>query len=297
MGETNFGILTSTSILKKLVGGDIIGFEKKGKDPFDEYNYAKILISSNSLPSSSDTSEGFYRRWLIIDFPNQFKEGKDILKDIPKEEYENLAKKVTEILPKLLNKGSFTNQGDIEERKQKYIMASNPLSLFIKKCCIKTDYSYVSYNELYVSYIKYLKIHKKRRIKMKEFKAALEEEGFWVEKTAKKIDDIFKNGYWIDGLELKLNWEKNMFDNFDFFDQYTTSPHAYENEVENQSKKSKKSKKLQVPQEIVVSNLIEWKDSLVVYHKCAIENCNETECNFDSYNVPYCKKHWNDMAQ
>jgi len=67
-GRNKFWILTTTSILKKLVGGDVIGFEKKGKDPFDEYNYAKIIIASNSLPSTEDTSDGFMRRWHIIVF-------------------------------------------------------------------------------------------------------------------------------------------------------------------------------------------------------------------------------------
>ena len=75
MGETNFGVLSKSSILKKLTGGDMIGFEIKGKDPFDDYNYAKIIIASNSLPPSDDTSEGFYRRWNIINFGNKFVEG------------------------------------------------------------------------------------------------------------------------------------------------------------------------------------------------------------------------------
>ena len=69
MGETNFNVLNKTSLLKKLTGQDLIGFEFKNKKPFDDYNYAKIMIASNSLPVSSDTSEGFYRRWMILDFP------------------------------------------------------------------------------------------------------------------------------------------------------------------------------------------------------------------------------------
>ncbi|GAH38245.1 unnamed protein product, partial [marine sediment metagenome] len=49
MGETNFGVLSKTSLLKKLTGQDLIGFEYKQKKPFDDYNYAKVIISSNSL--------------------------------------------------------------------------------------------------------------------------------------------------------------------------------------------------------------------------------------------------------
>jgi len=213
MGETNFGVLSSTSILKKLVGGDVIGFEKKGKDPFDDYNYAKIIIASNSLPSSNDTSDGYMRRWHIIDFPNEFPEGKDIISTIPNIEYNNLALKICKILPKLIKKGSFSNQGSIIERKNKYIMASNPLPIFIKKYCnIHEDY-FESYNKMYTIYIKYLNKNKKRRVKMKEFKTALEDEGFWVEKDNMKINGEYKSGYYVKGVSLSLDILDNLDNN------------------------------------------------------------------------------------
>ncbi len=204
MGETNFGVMEKTSLLKKLSGQDIIGYEYKNKAPFDDYNYAKIIISSNSLPSSSDTSEGFYRRWMIIDFPNTFPEGKDILETIPDIEYINLCKKVVGILPKLLERGSFTNQGDIYNRKEKYILASNPLSLFIKENCNREENLFMRYSELYTNYVKYLIKNKRRKISRKEFSGVLEEEGLEVIKTSKKIGDEWVNGNFIEGIELKI---------------------------------------------------------------------------------------------
>jgi len=207
MGETNFGILNKTSLLKKLVGGDMIGFEKKGKDPFDDFNYAKIIISSNSLPTSADESDGFFRRWNIVDFPNEFSEGKDIIKSIPDVEFNNLAKRVIEVLPVLLECGKFTDQGSILERREKYMLASNPLPIFIRQCCIKEDTEYVSYNQLYTAYVKFLLHNKKRRVKMGEFKQALETDGFWIERTSKADDEgLFRSGNWVVGLNLKKNY-------------------------------------------------------------------------------------------
>jgi len=101
MGETNFNEMNKTSIIKKLTGGDLIGFEYKNKNPFEEKNYAKIIIATNNLPTTTDKTIGFYRRWLIIDFPNQFSEKKDILAEIPDEEYESLALKCVGILNNL----------------------------------------------------------------------------------------------------------------------------------------------------------------------------------------------------
>ena len=133
MGETNFNEMSKTSILKKLSGGDLIGFEYKRKDPFEEKNYAKIIISTNNLPTTSDKTIGFYRRWMIIDFPNMFSEEKDILNDIPEEEYECLALKCTTILHDLLKSRKFHREGSIEERIKKYEDHSNPLEKFMQE--------------------------------------------------------------------------------------------------------------------------------------------------------------------
>ena len=201
MGETNFGVLNNTSLLKKLTGGDLISYEKKNKDPFDEYNYAKIIINSNSLPSSEDTSEGYYRRWVIIEFPNQFKEGKDIFKTIPDSEYCALSRRVCKILPTLLENGEFTNQGTIEERKQKYIEASNPLTLFLDTYCQRDGEGYVRYGVLYKAFVQFLSKKKKRIVSRKEFNNVLNLEGFEIRRTTKLIDEFTsERDVWVEGL-------------------------------------------------------------------------------------------------
>jgi len=133
MGETNFNEMNKTSQLKKLSGGDLIGFEYKNKDPFEEVNYAKIIIATNNLPTTTDKTIGFYRRWMIIDFPNKFSEKKDILKDIPDEEFSILANKCCLILKDLLEKREFTNEGTIEQRTKKYEDHSDPLEKFMQE--------------------------------------------------------------------------------------------------------------------------------------------------------------------
>jgi P4 family phage/plasmid primase-like protien len=133
MGETNFNEMSKTSMLKKLSGGDLIGFEYKGKDPFEDINYAKLIIATNNLPTTTDKTIGFYRRWMIIDFPNQFSEAKDILAEIPEEEYGALGLKCCILLKELLKSRSFTNEGSIEDRMKSYENHSNPLEKFMKE--------------------------------------------------------------------------------------------------------------------------------------------------------------------
>ncbi len=133
MGETNFSEMSKTSIIKKLTGQDLIGFEYKNKNPFEDLNYSKILIATNNLPTTTDKTIGFYRRWLILDFPNRFSEKKEILNEIPEEEFESLAVKSLMVLKELLNNKEFHKEGSIEQRMKKYEDHSDPLEKFIKE--------------------------------------------------------------------------------------------------------------------------------------------------------------------
>lgn len=131
IGETNHSILEKTGTLKRLSGGDTMRVEFKGKDVFSCENTAKIIISTNTLPQTTDTTDGFYRRWLLIDFPNKFEEKGDILSNIPEEEWNALATKAFFALKALVARKKFIFDDSIEEKKEKYEMRSNPIKRFI----------------------------------------------------------------------------------------------------------------------------------------------------------------------
>jgi len=153
MGETNFNEMSKTSMLKKLSGGDLIGFEYKNKNPFQEINYAKIIIATNNLPTTTDKTIGFYRRWLIIDFHNQFSEKKDILSEIPEEEYEILAVKCLGILKDLLENKEFHNEGEIEDRIKKYEEKSDFFQSFINEFVEFDTETYITKRDFYNKFI------------------------------------------------------------------------------------------------------------------------------------------------
>lgn len=164
MGETNFNEMNKTSMLKKLSGGDLIGFEYKGKDPFDDVNYAKLIIATNNLPATTDKTMGFYRRWMIIDFPNQFSEAKDILKDIPEEEYSYLGLKCCILLKELLGKRGFDNEGSIEDRMNKYEEKSNFLDKFIREFTSEGLDDYITCADLYKKFSAWSKENRHREM-------------------------------------------------------------------------------------------------------------------------------------
>jgi putative DNA primase/helicase len=164
MGETNFNEMNKTSLLKKLSGGDLIGFEYKNKDPFEEMNYAKILIATNNLPTTTDKTIGFYRRWMIIDFPNQFSEKKDILGEIPNEEYEILAVKLLGVLKDLLQERTFHNEGTIEQRKEKYEAKSNFLEIFLEQFTIEDINQYITKADFFKKFSSWCKENRHREM-------------------------------------------------------------------------------------------------------------------------------------
>lgn len=184
ISETNFNKIKNSGILKEISGQDSISAEFKQKKPFEFTNYAKINIATNGLPVSDDQSEGWYRRWFILEWTQEFQEGKDVINEIPDSEYEGFAFKVLEVLPELLERGSFTHEGSISERKEAYEKVSNPLNQFIKECCDvgSGDEFYVKTNEFYGLYRTWLVRHKLRPLKQKEIKQKLEDEGFYVER-------------------------------------------------------------------------------------------------------------------
>lgn len=198
LGETDYGRLSNTSMLKRLTGQDKISFEHKGKQPIDGENYAKIIIASNGLPATADKSDGFYRRPLIIEFPHNFEES-DVLSTIPENEYAALTGQLLTILCRLYKERKFTGEGTIEERAKAYEKHSNPLPEFIAERCEKGYDKCVRFGLLYLSFIDYCKLRKFRLVPRKEF-------GVWLADENIEYRKCSKNGEfdtWIEGYALK----------------------------------------------------------------------------------------------
>lgn len=178
MGEINSGIFKRTSLFKKLTGADSIGYEFKGKDGFDDYNYAKMIIATNKLPESTDKTVGFYSRWRIIDFNNRFKENTKLMNRIPKEEYNNLARKCLRHLKLILERGEFTGDGEIEERMKRYEDRASPIREFLKNNCTEEERYQVPFYKLYDEYLSYLDRRGFRKASKRELSNLIKARGF-----------------------------------------------------------------------------------------------------------------------
>jgi putative DNA primase/helicase len=149
-GDLPSVLLKDSGEFKKLtsgLSGDTISAQKKFQNPFQFVNSAKLLFATNEVPESKDQSDGFFRRWTIIDFPYTFvsgleetkyngfikKENKDLIKELTTEnELEGFLVKIINKLETLLDKKEFSVSPTTEEVKNKYNMKSNSSVVFIE---------------------------------------------------------------------------------------------------------------------------------------------------------------------
>jgi len=178
MGEICHDDLKNTNQIKKLSGEDQIRFCYKGKTPFSEQSITTIISATNSLPNTPDKTTGFYRKWLIIDFPNQFKINNKILNKIPENEFNNLAKKSIIILKKLYESEKFKNEGDYEERRLKYEARSNPVIRFAEKFCKEIPNEKAELKHFSTKFNEYAHENHLRIMSVKQIGKILREEGY-----------------------------------------------------------------------------------------------------------------------
>lgn len=147
--------LEHTGVFKMLTGKDIIHGEKKYRDPISFRNYAKLLYSANQLPSTNDRSLAFFRRWIIIEFPNQFPEGakgtkSNILDTLTtKEELSGLLNWALEGLQRLLQHQQFSNTKSRKEIEARWIMQTDSLRAFCDFALERRNGMYIDKEDLW----------------------------------------------------------------------------------------------------------------------------------------------------
>ena len=72
MTELSEGAELPDAEVKAIISGEPITAEHKLKPPFEFYPICKLWLLTNHLPSVRDLSDGLFRRFSIITFPNRF---------------------------------------------------------------------------------------------------------------------------------------------------------------------------------------------------------------------------------
>lgn len=159
--------LYETGAFKMLTGNDTIDAERKFvQKRIKLTNYAKLIFSCNMIPANEkDDTKAFWRRWLLITFPNVFdKEHGNVDENLlekltTKEELSGLLLKALEGLKSLLENGKFSNYKKVEYVRQDYIMKSNPVHAFVENCLVTDVESFEQKSIVYRAYKEFCKQH------------------------------------------------------------------------------------------------------------------------------------------
>jgi putative DNA primase/helicase len=136
--ELSSGTIYDTAILKKLTGGQPVRIQRKNQRAYDSRLHAKLFFSANKIPDTTDFSDAYYRRNIIISFPNQFEGNSadpDLLTKLTTEQelsgiFNVLTKNLTNVLN---NKNIFETEKTIKKRRDKYEIAANPIRHFTEE--------------------------------------------------------------------------------------------------------------------------------------------------------------------
>lgn len=132
--------IANASVFRKLVTGDRVSAERKGRDPFEFNNYSKFLFSANNIPRIKDKTGAVQRRLLIIPFDATFSADspdfdpyiKYKLKSAECMEY--LIKIGIEGLKRVMTNRKFTVSERVQKELDEYEENNNPILGFFREC-------------------------------------------------------------------------------------------------------------------------------------------------------------------
>jgi P4 family phage/plasmid primase-like protien len=153
--------MESVGLFKMLTGGDTVRAEKKFKDDFFFTNYARLIFSTNKPPWVDEDTLAFWRRWVMINFPNKF-EGDQadiaILDRLTSEsETSGLLNIALKGLKRLLSRHRYSYQPSPDEVAEKYRKSANVTFAFVEDMCEPDPNTWISKDNLYDAFANYCK--------------------------------------------------------------------------------------------------------------------------------------------
>lgn len=148
--------IVNTGRFKLLTGEDKISADRKFRTRITFKNYAKLIFSANQLPPVNDMTLAFWRRWLVIEFPNKFPQNPNYFTEtFTEDEIEGII--VVSILA--FRDAYFRRKFSFEETeadyKETWLKNTNTVYAFIKDKLIMDPDSRVEAGELYQHYVSY----------------------------------------------------------------------------------------------------------------------------------------------
>ena len=160
-----------TGKFKMLTGGDRILVEKKYKDPFPIENKAVFVFSANELPQVNDQTYAFWRRWIIVEFPNTFEKNEGLIEELTtEEELSGFLNKVLLAMTRIEVKG-VTRTKAVERIMEEWMKKANSVYAFVQDCIERDIHSYELKDTVYQYYLEYCEMNELNPLPKNKFSA------------------------------------------------------------------------------------------------------------------------------
>ena len=218
-GDLSNTDLKETGTIKNLIGRDTIQAKRKFLKDLNFVNYAKLVFAANELPKVYDTTDGFWTKWVLLEFPYKFvpeseynklskkeKETHKILdpdiieKLCSKEELSGLLNLVLDGLNRLIENEDFSYSKGTKEVKDLWIRQSDSFTAFCIDNIEENNINLITKRELRKKYFEYCKSHKIKGCSDKAIKITLQN-NYGVEEGRKNIIGDFE--YIWEGIQFK----------------------------------------------------------------------------------------------
>ncbi|PNZ25243.1 hypothetical protein CD114_10915 [Mammaliicoccus sciuri] len=187
--------IKDASNFKKLSTGERITAERKGQDPFQFRNYAKLVFSANAIPRWFENSNGIFDRLVLVPLNAQLRNNpkrdpfleKKVTTDEARSHLLNLA---INALGQLLHRRKFTIPAVSSQKMEEFKEDNDPLLGFLSEVSIHERVV----SEVYVDYQNWCEFEGyKFPLRRKDFINKILENGF----EKKKIrNDNYDNPQW-----------------------------------------------------------------------------------------------------
>jgi putative DNA primase/helicase len=158
--------LSGSATFKAITGCDRITAEFKYRDSFEFTPFARLLFSANRLPPTNDSSQAFFDRWLVVPFPNRFRETR---REMPRSilqyrlskahEMSGALNKALDALERIRARGRFTEPKDSAVALSRYQAANDALAAWLDEHTVASPDATILQSELHAAYASHCRQH------------------------------------------------------------------------------------------------------------------------------------------
>ena len=193
--------LRKSGKLKQIIGGEGIEVQRKYQDPYTMYSRAKFIFSANKFPKTYDQTDGFFRRFVVLQWNRKFS---DTEKDIHLGETLNADAKEKSLVFKVLVKlakemdkaGDFTYTKPLNEVRDTWNELADPILMFIQKRLIDAGGNICTKKDVYEDYIQFARDNEMAPLRIGAFGS--EFRNYYEEVTVRDKDTSSVSKYWCD---------------------------------------------------------------------------------------------------